>query len=368
MIICIAGKNDIAVNILEFLLFEKGVSKNSIYVIPNKTDDGIDRWQKSLLRKAREFGIEISSLEQIYQIDELVFLSLEFDKIIDPKKFCSKELYNIHFSLLPKYKGMYTSVLPILNNENKTGVTLHRIDNGIDTGDIIDQIEFNIDFMDNARDLYFKYIQYGTLLMKRNLDKIIKKEFIYFKKQNFINSSYYSKACIDFKNIKIDLNQTAINIHNQIRAYNFREYQIPKVFEHPIISSKILNSRSKKRPGCILFENDIYLIISTVDFNMILYKDKTEIFFNACKQGKIELVNVLVQIPKIINVQDENGLTPIMYAVNYNKKEIFEVLIMNGADLLITDFCGKSVIDYAKEASMKYLNFEILDILYNLTN
>ena len=39
---------------------------------------------------------------------------------------------------------MYTSCLPILFNEKESGVTLHKIDRGIDTGDIIDQITFPI--------------------------------------------------------------------------------------------------------------------------------------------------------------------------------------------------------------------------------
>ena len=39
---------------------------------------------------------------------------------------------------------MYTSIWPIINGENYCGVTLHEIDSGIDTGDIIDQIKVKI--------------------------------------------------------------------------------------------------------------------------------------------------------------------------------------------------------------------------------
>ena len=74
-----------------------------------------------------------------------MFISLEYHRLIDPLKFVTSKLYNPHFSLLPAYKGMYTSALPLLNDEKDAGVTLHHIDSGIDTGDIIDQIIFPIE-------------------------------------------------------------------------------------------------------------------------------------------------------------------------------------------------------------------------------
>lgn len=57
------------------------------------------------------------TLEQAYEIENLIFISCEFDQLIKPEKFNSPFLYNIHFSLLPAYKGMYTSALPLYNGE-----------------------------------------------------------------------------------------------------------------------------------------------------------------------------------------------------------------------------------------------------------
>ncbi|MBR2149690.1 MAG: hypothetical protein IJ965_09750, partial [Campylobacter sp.] len=45
------------------------------------------------------------------------------------------------------------------------------IDNGIDTGDIIDQIKFEIDLNDTARDLYLKYIENSFILFKKKYKK-----------------------------------------------------------------------------------------------------------------------------------------------------------------------------------------------------
>lgn len=362
MKVCIAGKNNIAVEILLYLV-ELGIAKGNIYVVPNKTDDGKDNWQRSLLKKANELNIGIKTLEDVYPIENLLFLSLEFDKIVNPSKFKSNKLLNIHFSLLPKYKGMFTSIMPILNNETRTGVTLHKIDKGIDTGDIIAQKEFDIDFMDNARDVYHKYIHNGILLVKQYLEKLLKNELIESKPQNLRESSYFSKNTLDFKNINIDLNQTSISIHNQIRAFNFREYQVPKVFERNIISSKILNSSSKKKAGSVLFENDISFVISTIDNDIVLYKDKVKDLFLACQNGSSELINRLLQIPKIINVQDENGWTPLIVAIYNNQKEIVKSLLINGADLNICNFKGTTPLMYAKSSYIKYKDPEVLQLL-----
>lgn len=364
MNICIAGKNNISVEILCYLI-EQGIPKENICVIPNQTDNGKDNWQRSLLKQAANLNIKITSLEEIYNIENLLFLSLEFDKIIKPSKFNTNKLYNIHFSLLPKYKGMFTSIMPILYNEQFTGVTFHEIDNGIDTGNVIDQIKFSIENTDNSRDLYLKYTKNGVVLVKKSIDKILSNIYLERKKQNELVSSYYSKKTIDFSNILIDLNQTAINIHNQIRAFNFREYQVPKVFDTHIMSSKIINSNSSSKTGTILFENDICFVISTIDNDIVMYKDKVEELFKACENGSSELINRLVQIPKIINIQNQYGWTPLMVAIYNNHKEIVKTLLMNGCDLEITNFKGTTALMYAKSAFIIHKDRSIIDILLN---
>ena len=226
MKICIAGKNDIAVNALYYVINE--YDADNVIVVLNRNDSGKDDWQKSLKNAANELNIKTCSLEDIYKISDLYFFSLEFDKIVKTEKFKTDKLFNIHFSNLPKYKGMYTSILPILNGENETGVTLHKIDNGIDTGDIIAQKNSHIGIKDTSRDVYFKFLENAFILFKENFAKILSNAYS-SKKQPQVNSSYYSKGTLDFKNIKIDFNKTSFEIHNQLRAFMFKEYQLPEI-------------------------------------------------------------------------------------------------------------------------------------------
>ncbi|MCI5969165.1 formyltransferase family protein [Helicobacter sp.] len=236
MQICIAGKNSIAVNALAYLL--ESFSVDSLMVIPNATDCGLDTWQPSLLKFARENQVRVISLEEAYRIPHLIFLSLEFDRIVRVEKFKSENLFNIHFSKLPKFKGVYTSIMPILCGEMESGVTLHRIDSGIDTGEIIAQRSFSIGINDTARDLYFKYLENAFMLFCENLQSLLQGSFR-SQRQDCFSGSYYCRKDVDLQNIAINLKKTSFEIHNQLRAFIFKEYQFPKLNGIAITKSRL---------------------------------------------------------------------------------------------------------------------------------
>lgn len=273
MIICIAGKNDIAINCAKYVL---SLKKYDLIGIVNRNDNGEDGYYFSYKKFLKENSIQIVDLEDIYKIEKLYFFSVEFDRILKIEKFVSQNLFNIHFSLLPKYKGVYTSAIPILNGENESGVTLHKIDNGIDTGDIIEQVSFKIFEDDTCDTLYRKYMKYGFEVFKRNLEKIICGK-VKFQKQNYEYSTYHSKKYIDYQNLKIDLNKTAWQIKNQIRAFYCPAFQIPEVHGFKIFKAEILNRKSYKKPGTILENTEKYMIIATVDYDLKLLKVKGKI-------------------------------------------------------------------------------------------
>lgn len=261
LLLCIAGKNDIAVDAVDYVISEGILSPSNICVAINGTDLGVDTWQKSLLKYAITNQIRVISLDDIYDNEDIVFISLEYAELINPAKFKTKALYNIHFSNLPKYKGMYTSAHPILNGETESGVTLHFIDAGIDTGDIIDKRVFEITISDTARDLYFKYLEHGLELFKKNI-RLLLNGTISSYPQDIMDSTYYSKSSIDYNNIIINLKKTAYEIHNQIRGYIFAEYQYPEILSYKIYKSELLRT---KRDGDAIIVEDGYLSIRGID-------------------------------------------------------------------------------------------------------
>ena len=242
MFICIAGKNECAVDAVKFLLYKK-IEKSKILVLPNFNDRGKDDWQPSLKKFARKNRIKITNLEKLYSVKQLFFFSLEYDKIININKFRSTNLFNFHFSLLPKYRGCHTNFLQIYNGEKFSGVTLHKIDKGIDTGDIIDQIKFKVKINDTAFDNYKKLMKFAIKLFKKNLSKISSNKYS-LKKQLLSNGSYYNKASVNYKKkLKINMKNFSIKTHNKIRSLIFPAYQYPFVNGIKVVKSVYRNKK-----------------------------------------------------------------------------------------------------------------------------
>jgi len=308
LLLCIAGKNTIAADIMEYVL--DTFPNLDVVGIPAKSDVGEDAFQRSYKKVLRDRNIPEVSLEDIYNCVDMVFLSLEFDKIVVPQKFHSNRLFNIHFSLLPQYRGMYTSAIPIINNESQTGVTLHYIDHGIDTGDIIAQKAFRIDYDDTAKKLYSKYIHFGTELVKEHLEEIISRQVVSAVPQDYIKATYYSKKSIDYRNLSLDLNQCAIAVYNQIRAFNFREYQIPKINGIPIVASEVTSKRSLSKPGTIKKLDDHSLVLSTIDYDVVLYVDRFNELMYAIEKGDLDYIKSIPRLHYYCNDTDQFGQTP----------------------------------------------------------
>jgi methionyl-tRNA formyltransferase len=360
MIVCVAGRNDIAVDVIKQLL--KIIDKNQIKVITSKKDEGKNFFQSSFKNFCELKGLQNVQLEDVYEIEDLVFFSLEFDEIIKPDRFKSKKLYNIHFSLLPKYKGMYTSAWPILNGESCTGVSLHEIDAGIDTGDIIAQVKFNIEITDTAKTLYLKYIKEGTSLVNSFLEKILYGDYKKIK-QNQYSSTYFDKYSIDYSNLKINFKATAYQIQNQIRAFSFRDYQLPEVHGYKIRQSVLLNNKSIQKPGAIVQDNKEFLIISSIDYNLKLYKDYFEEFCLACQYNDLIKVTDLFKFIPDIEEKNRNGWNSLIIAVYNNSLGVAEFLLNKGANVNATNYNGTSVLMYAKTAALKEKSIQILDLV-----
>ncbi len=268
LVICIAGKNEIAIDCMKFL--KENFKEHTLVGIPNKNDKGLDGYYKSYRKFLKENEIDIVSLEDIYKEENLLFISAEFDRILNVEKFSTDRLFNIHFSKLPEYKGVYTSALPILHGKKETGVTLHKIDEGIDTGDIVSQKTIKIEESDTCDSLYRKYMKYGFILFRENISNLIKGSFKLIP-QPKEGSTYFSRKSIDYANLKIDLNKTAWEIRNQIRAFYCPAFQKPVVHGYTIGSAEILDSRSREKPGKVIAKEKNYFVISTIDYDIKLF-------------------------------------------------------------------------------------------------
>ena len=359
--ICIAGKNEIAINGIEFVL-SRGLQNVNLVYIGNKDDTGVDSWQPSFKAFCKVRGIPAVSINELYKIDDLLFISLEYDKIVKPENFASRQLYNIHFSFLPEYKGMFTSVFPLMHGKEYAGVTLHKIDKGIDTGEIIDQLKFPLSFEINARGLYQLYLNNAKVLFEKNMPNLLTNR-ITSEPQSSINASYFSKKSIDFSNIKIDFNKTAFEIHNQIRAFCFRDYQLPEVNGRKVFRSQITNTKSVGKPGVVLCQDMYSSIIHSIDYDVEVYFDQLDDLLEACKIGDIETISLLQHSSYDISTKNKNGWDCLIVSCYYGKIEVVKYLLSLGFDANSRNYKGTSAIMYAKYGVKDPIRFQIIDLL-----
>ncbi len=162
--------------------------------------------------------IEGKNIEVLISINYLFII--EEDLINLPKSLA----FNIHGSLLPKYRGRTPHVWAIINNEKEAGITAHIIDKGCDTGDIIEQISVPISYNDTGAMILEKYEQLYIPLIDSVLQKI-KEDTIQLTSQENQYSTYFGKRSP--KDGKIDWNWQKERIRNWIRA---QAYPYPGAF------------------------------------------------------------------------------------------------------------------------------------------
>lgn len=84
-----------------------------------------------------------------------------------------KGTFNLHASLLPKYRGAAPINWAIINGEKESGVTTFFIDEKIDTGNVIFQEKVKIEDLENAGSLHDKLMNIGSELITKTIDAIV---------------------------------------------------------------------------------------------------------------------------------------------------------------------------------------------------
>ncbi len=370
MIICIAGKNNIAVDVMEYLVnYLRIIDRTDIKIVSvyNKNETGKNLWQKSFKFYCDRQNIQSCKLQDLYDKKDLIFLSLEYDKIINPGNFVSDKLFNIHFSLLPKYKGCFTSVWPLLNDEKETGVTFHYIDFGIDTGKIVAQKKIPIEEDDTAFSLYQKYIDAGTEIVKYYIPLLINGRVPVGTKQTAKLSSYYSSNTLFFDSLHVNCCQTAYQIRNQIRAFSFRPYQFMTFKNYNIHSCKITDEISECKPGEILYSDKYGFEISTIDYNVFLYIDQLQYLLKQIERGNNVIAKEIIENNRAyINEKDNNGRDPLIVAVYYNNLEMAQYLFKYGANIDTIDYDGRNLLMYAKDCYVETGETQMFELILRM--
>lgn len=150
---------------------------------------------------------------------------------------------NVHPSLLPKYRGPNPYVQVIKNRESKTGVTLHLVDEGFDTGAILDSREVDIDSNDTGKELKTKLALQARGAVCELLQKM-DEHVVLPVPQKEDCATYFShefNSDLDFNNEAEDIVAQIKSIHPWGRTYFYHKNAIfyPNPYRVVVIQSDL---------------------------------------------------------------------------------------------------------------------------------
>ena len=233
-----------------------------------------------LKKKAAELGIEFLVEKDINSFDfqeklknykcEL-FVSMSFNQIFKKSTFTipSKGTINCHAGKLPFYRGRNVLNWALINDEKEFGITVHFIDEGIDTGDIIIQKTFPILEIDNYKTILEKCYQECPKLLVDTIYSIIDDKY---KRTSQEKYSEFSMYCSKRKNGDeiINWNNNSREIFNFIRALTLPGPCAQALVDKKYI--KIINSEFISKapkyigiPGTVLETFDNSFLVKTKD-------------------------------------------------------------------------------------------------------
>ncbi|RAP24116.1 methionyl-tRNA formyltransferase [Candidatus Marinamargulisbacteria bacterium SCGC AG-343-K17] len=169
----------------------------------------------------------------------VVAYGMIIEKQITDHYFC----VNIHSSLLPQYRGASPIHTALLNGDDTTGITLIKMNEAMDEGDILVQVELSIDPLDNLGTLTDKLSQLGAQTMIEFIHNCFLPKNITLTPQNNNMASYTKK--IDKADLLLDTNENSKLLHNKIRAYSPKPgaYVIHNNKRIKIIASELINDQ-----------------------------------------------------------------------------------------------------------------------------
>ena len=175
-------------------------------------DNGIDVIQPKSLRVDETYN-----LIKEYNPDLIVVVAYGMiipKNIIDIPKF---GIINVHSSLLPKYRGAAPIHAAIINGDDKTGVSIMYISEGLDEGDVILTKETPIYLEDNLGTLHDRLKVLGAEGVKETV-KLMEENKVIRHPQDSSLATFVKP--IKKEETKIDFNDKSINIFNKIRGMN----------------------------------------------------------------------------------------------------------------------------------------------------
>jgi methionyl-tRNA formyltransferase len=195
-------------------------------IITHQDDPKENIWFDSVSALADRYGIPVIIPENPNQAELIKhlaglnpqwFFSFYYRHLLgsDLLAIPAQGAYNLHGSLLPKYRGRAPVNWAVLHGESTTGVSLHQMVEKPDAGSLIDQEAVAILPNDTAHDVFMKLTPAAKILLDRCLPLLLDGK-IQARPLNLAEGSYFGGRTPEHG--RIDWSQSAWTVHNLVRA------------------------------------------------------------------------------------------------------------------------------------------------------
>lgn len=159
-VLCMCGM-DLGHRIAGFLL-KTGI--DPMFVVNSGETTG--QWYRTPL----ELDIQTIPADQAISWKPDLVITAFYHRLLSPALYRIPSLgaWNVHLADAERYRGAFPSIRALINGDATYSATIHRIDSGIDSGDILAKTEFPIPAGSTGRDLYFLMVEKGEELFRQH--------------------------------------------------------------------------------------------------------------------------------------------------------------------------------------------------------
>ena len=295
-------------------------SDHDIVAVITQPDKKRSRGNKLIASPVKEYAIKENipvltpekikgNFQFISELNELscdLFIVIAYGKIL-PKAILDIPKYkswNAHASLLPRWRGAAPIQWSILEGDKFTGVGIMRMEEGLDTGDILIEKQIKIEREENLKTLTKKLSDLSAELLLKAISEIERNKYadinyLLKKQKDFQRELKYARI-INKSDYIINWDNTATNIYRKINALYPRAYTTFKKKNLKIIKIRILTTDEihNKNYKFLSIKFKPGFIIGLIDNEGIVLSTKTDpiLVLEAKLEGKnISSQNQLIQ-------------------------------------------------------------------------
>tara|TARA_B100000900_G_scaffold362285_1_gene335452 strand:+ start:4619 stop:5605 length:987 start_codon:yes stop_codon:yes gene_type:complete len=295
-------------------------SNHDIVAVISQPDKKRSRGNKLIPSPVKEYAIKenipvftpeiikgnIQFIKELKDLSSDLFIVIAYGKIL-PKEILEIPKYkswNAHASLLPRWRGAAPIQWSLLEGDEFTGVGIMRMEEGLDTGDILIEKQIKIDCKENLKTLTKKLSDLSSELFIKAITEIAQKTNVeinnLLKKQTEFQRELKYARMIKKSDYIIDWKNTSTDIYRRINALYPRANTTYKKKNLKIIKTKILTKKETQIKNKIVLDNKYEpgYIIGLIANEGILITTKTDpiLIVEAKLEGKnISSRNQLIQ-------------------------------------------------------------------------